>query len=137
MLKHLYKTALIAIFGILSFQKSFAQCSAKTDLQVSATSPICYGGLSMVTIKNSEMGVGYQATVGDMAVGSLNMGTGNTLSFSISGLSPGVNTVSILALAPGCTGVYLTQKITIVVNSPAVYSFSVSGDTICSASTIA
>lgn len=97
--------------------------------QVTAVSPICSGGFSILTIQNSELGTIYTPYVGSTPVGSALTGTGATLSKLIQDFIPGKNIVEIRAQKKGCTDT-LYQKPIVVVNTPPRIDLQVIGDTL-------
>ena len=117
MLKHLYKTAFIALLGVLSFQESFAQCSTKTDLAVTTISPICIGSITEVTIVGSELNKTYEVFNGTTSVSSAIAGTGANLTIPLNALPAGFYSLTIKVSSKGCSLVELTQKAILVINS--------------------
>ncbi len=81
-----------------------------------ALSPICSGGITDVTVSNSEVGVSYQLRndAGDIPVGTPVIGTGVTISLSTGSLVAS-QTFNVLATATGCAPVQLTNLANVTV----------------------
>jgi hypothetical protein len=69
MLKHLYKTALIAFFGVLSFQESFAQCPSRI-LPIMGDTVCSNSTDAYLKISNTKVGDIFQAFLGAVAISS-------------------------------------------------------------------
>ena len=87
------------------------------SLSVGATfSPVCIGGVSAVTVDNSEVGVSYQLrdNADNSLVGAAVAGTGGRIEFSTGVLSAS-KTYNVLATGGVCTPVQLTTPVTVTV----------------------
>ena len=78
--------------------------------------PICFGGITDITVANSQVGVSYQLRndADDSPVGTAVVGTGSTISLSTGALSA-TTTFNVLATATGCTAAQLTEVATVTV----------------------
>jgi len=89
--------------------------SAQTNLPVGVSiDPVCTGGISDVTVSNSEVGVSYQLRndADDSPVGAPVVGTGATINLS-TGALVATQTFNVLATSGGCPPVELTNKATV------------------------
>jgi hypothetical protein len=87
------------------------------NLVVDATiDPLCSGGISEITVANSQSNVSYQLRndVGNVDIGPAVVGDGTTINLPTGPLTA-TTTFNVLATAPGCTPVELTTTKTIVV----------------------
>jgi gliding motility-associated-like protein len=87
------------------------------SLTVGATfSPVCIGGISSVTVDNSEVGVSYQLrdNVDNSLVGAAVAGTGGQIEFS-TGVLAASKTYNVLATGGVCAPVQLNATVTVTV----------------------
>ncbi|MEP6734597.1 MAG: gliding motility-associated C-terminal domain-containing protein [Chryseolinea sp.] len=109
-----------------------------TNLAVGATiNPLCNGGISDVTVANSQAGVSYQLrnNAGNANIGTPVVGTGGTINLSTGALTA-TTTFNVLATAGGCTPAQLTNTVTINVAGSINAALAVTSDAdpICSGS---
>ena len=111
----------------------------QTNLAVGVTiNPLCGGGITGITVANSEAGVSYQLRndVGDVLVGTPIIGDGTTITLITTPLSANT-TFNVLATAPGCTPVELTNTATVTVTGAinAALAVTAQDPSICSGGT--
>lgn len=101
-----------------------------------ASSTICSGTGTNVTVASSETGVSYQLRndADDSNVGTEVVGTGGTISLPTGNLTTNT-TFNVLATRSGCTGQQLTNTVTITITTSPVSGLTVSADntSLCSA----
>lgn len=118
MLKHLYKTSIIALLGVLSFQNSFAQCPTHTAI-VSDDTVCSNAGTVAIKISNAIIGAKYVAILGANRIDSIIATTTSALIIMpITKLSIGKNKLAIQAIVIGCPIVSLVDSAMVLVNQP-------------------
>lgn len=116
MLKHLYKTALIAFFGILSFPKSFAQCPSNASIVSDDTVCVNAGSVS-IAISDATIGVKYVAFLGSTRIDSIIATSPSALIMTpIAKLPIGNSKISIQAKSTSCPIVNLKDSAIVLVN---------------------
>jgi gliding motility-associated-like protein len=105
----------------------FVNPSAAIPTSLQGTNPVCSGATSSgINVIGAENGISYFAMIGNNVVSSTVLGTGGTITLSITGnnilTSSGLNTVyqvKTIAVSPGCSVVTLTGIQNITVSGPS------------------
>jgi GH18 family chitinase len=104
--------------------------AASPSLAVTTTTPTLCTGNATVRVAASETGVSYQAYLGATALGSPANGTGGNLdlTFPVTALVTGANTITVQATKTGCGMVTLTQSVSITRSAGPSTPSAISGN---------
>jgi RHS repeat-associated protein len=100
--------------------------STPAQFTVSATSPICSGSSTTVTLNGSQTGVNYQLRRDGVNVGTALTGTGAALNWVGQNIAGAYSAVATTAVA-GCTATMTGSSVVVVNSLPTLFTLSATG----------